>query len=59
MRIIREILRYPAERSRGRHTTRSIKRKYLSDFPIKKRKRNVSRASSTYDYDQSIHIFPK
>jgi hypothetical protein len=59
MKIIREILRYPAEQSRGRHTTRSIKRKYLSDFPIKKRKRNVSRKSSTYDYEQCIHISAK
>jgi hypothetical protein len=59
MKIIREILRCPAEQSRGRHNVRSVKRRTQSSFPNKKRKRNVSRASTTYDYQAAIHVFAK
>ena len=59
MKIIREILRCPAEQSRGRHNARSVKRRTQSSFPNKKRKRNVSRASATYDYQAAIHVFAK
>src|SRR3954453_7644506 len=58
MKIIREILRCPAEQSRGRHNARSVKRRTQSSFPNKKRKRNVSRTSTTYDYKTAIYIFP-
>jgi hypothetical protein len=59
MRIIREILRCPAEQSRGRHNARSVKRRTQSSYPNKKRKRNTSRASTTYDYQDAIHVFVK
>ena len=59
MRIIREILRCPAEQSRGRHNARSVKRRTHSSYPNKKRKRNVSRAATTYDYQGAIHLFVK
>jgi hypothetical protein len=59
MRIIREILSCPAEQSRGRHNARSVKRRTQSSYPNKKRKRNVSRASTTYNYQQAIHVFAK
>src|SRR4051812_41672467 len=57
MKIIREILRCPAEQSRGRHNARSVKRRTQPSFPNKKRKRNVSRTSTTYDYKTAIYIF--
>jgi hypothetical protein len=55
MKIIREILRCPAEQSR--HNARSVKRRTQSSFPNRKRKRNVSRTSTTYDYKTAIYIF--
>jgi hypothetical protein len=53
--ILIEILAVPAERSRGRHNPRVVKRK-MSNFPTKSRSAANAAPSQIFRYEEHIHI---